>query len=589
MKQTGSRGPLIKLAAFLGGLAVLLTLDILFLNLATGGETKLVAVQLKALAELDGAKGEVKDGLLKLEESLYQTETTSRQSLLWLLFLGAASALLLAMSLLLPESLQEKLSGITYLKRTSRPQGGIEDLAFDRAVRDLKSASQSLTDLFGEEEEVPLKVKKKGPLGSLYEVEAIIDVIANQMESLAGSLDETNRLIAQLQSQCQDNACFASATRLEWNALGIKMRQMREEVDRIKDVDSKLRSLTTQMFSGVKDSLKSEKAIDAHCQQIMEKFGTAMDESKRGFQVLDHMELTIEGAREDVTKASTLVNGLSERAEAIVNIIDTIDDISEQTNLLALNASIEAARAGEQGQGFAVVAEEVRKLAARSSSATRSIAELLITIQEEAGQASSQLNHGKKSASEASESVGKFAEAYRVAVNALKLGKYDVSYLQKEMNHHFKMVKNTAKLESEYTKFFKYMETSLQNHTLTTTQTTASSNILTTHCDRIARLLDRQNYELSHCQRLLVHDSKILSSLKDSGLLAKEQLAHFKLPEPLEGADQTMEMALDVKASRYLSTISSSIKTLEIIHAPVLLKESKGNGEQEGELVQKAG
>ena len=143
---------------------------------------------------------------------------------------------------------------------------------------------------------------------------------------------------------------------------------------------------------------------------------------------------SIEESRENVAEAAKLVKGLSQRAEAIVNIIDVIDDIAEQTNQLALNASIEAARAGEQGQGFAVVAGEVRNLAARSSSSTKSITDLLITIQEEADQASSQLESSSRSVDIAYSKVNDFGISYREAVSSSRYGLMELSQLDKEIS-----------------------------------------------------------------------------------------------------------------------------------------------------------
>ncbi len=106
---------------------------------------------------------------------------------------------------------------------------------------------------------------------------------------------------------------------------------------------------------------------------------------------------TIEGMRgitEAVESSAASVIELGKRGEQIGEIIDVINDIADQTNLLALNAAIEAARAGEHGRGFAVVADEVRKLADRTTKATDEIAESIQSIQRETDEAVSRMNSG---------------------------------------------------------------------------------------------------------------------------------------------------------------------------------------------------
>ena len=102
---------------------------------------------------------------------------------------------------------------------------------------------------------------------------------------------------------------------------------------------------------------------------------------------------TIAGSVSDTAKQ---IAELGKSSVKIGHIIGVIDDIADQTNLLALNAAIEAARAGEQGRGFAVVADEVRKLAERTTTATKEIAEMIQTVQEETKSAVAAMETGTR-------------------------------------------------------------------------------------------------------------------------------------------------------------------------------------------------
>jgi methyl-accepting chemotaxis protein len=123
--------------------------------------------------------------------------------------------------------------------------------------------------------------------------------------------------------------------------------------------------------------------IAQNCQLAAEGAKRAAQSASNGAAVVEATIVVMSQIADKVQESAKTVESLGARSDQIGQIIGTIEDIADQTNLLALNAAIEAARAGEQGRGFAVVADEVRALAERTTRATREIGEMIKAIQGE--------------------------------------------------------------------------------------------------------------------------------------------------------------------------------------------------------------
>jgi methyl-accepting chemotaxis protein len=153
--------------------------------------------------------------------------------------------------------------------------------------------------------------------------------------------------------------------------------------------------------------------IAANCQLAAEGSKRANRSVQAGATVVERTIAVMGRIAERVRTTADAVGSLGARSDQIGAIVGTIEDIADQTNLLALNAAIEAARAGEQGRGFAVVADEVRALAERTTKATREIGEMIKTIQSETKGAVSAMVEGVNEVEIGTGEAAKSGEALR--------------------------------------------------------------------------------------------------------------------------------------------------------------------------------
>ncbi|MCQ4279842.1 methyl-accepting chemotaxis protein [Pseudomonas stutzeri] len=162
----------------------------------------------------------------------------------------------------------------------------------------------------------------------------------------------------------------------------------------------------SEIANGAEAMTATEQGSAARARQALEAAEAVRRSSDTGRVELQHAIERMQQLSAQTEASRELLDGLSARTEEIRQITEVIQSIASQTNLLALNAAIEAARAGEAGRGFAVVADEVRNLAGRTSSATEEVGRMVSDIREQSGAV---VSHIQKQASELDEAAAQIA------------------------------------------------------------------------------------------------------------------------------------------------------------------------------------
>lgn len=213
-------------------------------------------------------------------------------------------------------------------------------------------------------------------------------------------------------------------------SLRTAMRDTADSANAILDASQQLNSAVQQMDQSASVQSSAASAIAANVEELTVSINVVVDSSceaaslaaasdeqaGEGHAAIETLVGQIAEVATVIRRAAEQIGELKDDSEKISNIVAVIKDIADQTNLLALNAAIEAARAGEHGRGFAVVADEVRKLSERTALSTGEIAEMVSAIQQSTGQVVA----GVASGVEMADSSVTYAEQAGAAIGRLR-------------------------------------------------------------------------------------------------------------------------------------------------------------------------